>query len=225
MVRVMAIVEGQTEESFIDKVLGPAFNGRGVFLSPRLIGKPGHRGGIGDYQRGRTDILNTLKQDPAAYCTTMFDYYAMPDSWPGVSAARGKAVVEIPKIIEQAILDDISADLGHAFNPARFIPYVQMHEYEGLLFSEPRTLAEVIEPQSSRLAAAFRGIRNKFPSPEDIDDGPTTAPSKRIRHHSPSYEKVFHGTIAATRIGLATMRAECPHFNEWLTRLESLQRS
>jgi len=220
MVRVMVIVEGQTEESFVDMLLSPAFNGRGTYLFPRLIGKPGHRGGIGEYPRGRTDILATLKQDRTAYCTTMFDYYAMPDSWPGVTEARRKPVFRIPKIIEQALSADISGELGNACNPTRFIPYIQMHEYEGLLFSEPGILAGTVE--CPHLAATFQGIRRSFRTPEDIDDGPETAPSKRIKQHCSTYQKVYHGAIAAARIGLATMRAECPHFNEWLIKLETL---
>jgi hypothetical protein len=220
MARVVVIVEGQTEESFVSSVLRPFFDPRSIFLYPRKIGKPGHRGGIGEYPRGRTDILATLKQDRGVYCTTMFDYYGMPDSWPGVTEARGRPVTEIAEVIERALLANVRDALGRNFNPARFSPYIQMHEYEGLLFSDPDTLADAVECPD--LAATFRAIRGGFKTPEEIDDGPQTAPSKRIKQHCRLYQKVFHGTVAAERIGLSKMRAECPHFRQWLTWLGSL---
>lgn len=83
MVRLHVLVEGQTEETFVKNVLQIHFNGRGIYLYPRLIGKPGHRGGIGEYPRARRDILTTLKQDAGALCTRMFDYYGMPGSCRG----------------------------------------------------------------------------------------------------------------------------------------------
>jgi hypothetical protein len=82
MVRVHVLVEGQTEETFVKSVLQAHLDQYEICLFPRLIGKPGHKGGIGEYPRARRDILTTLKQDAGAFCTTMFDYYAMPDSWP-----------------------------------------------------------------------------------------------------------------------------------------------
>lgn len=80
MIRVHVLVEGQTEVTFVKSVLQAHLNQHELYLYPRLVGKPGHRGGIGEYPRARRDILATLKQEPASFCTTMFDYYGMPDS-------------------------------------------------------------------------------------------------------------------------------------------------
>lgn len=113
MVRVQVLVEGQTEEASVEHILQSHFNRRDIYLYPRLVGKPGHRGGIGEYQRAKRDILATLKQDASAFCTTMFDYYGMPGSWPARETAAGS-----PEAIEQAILADISAEMGADFNPA-----------------------------------------------------------------------------------------------------------
>ncbi len=66
-------------------------------------------------------------------------------------------------------------------------------------------------------------IRDSVQSPEEIDDSPITAPSKRIEHIIPGkYQKSFHGPLIATRIGITAMRDACPHFNGWLTKLELL---
>jgi hypothetical protein len=103
---------------------------------------------------------------------------------------------------------------------ARFIPYLQLHEYEGLLFSDPSAFAAgIYEPG---LANVFQQIREQFPTPEDINDGPGTAPSKRVIAAHPQYRKPLYGALAAMAVGIAAMRRECPHFNQWVTRLEAL---
>lgn len=219
MIRVHVLVEGQTEETFANYVLLPHLMQRQVYLYPRQVGKPGHRGGIGEYQRARRDILNTLKQDVDAFCTTMFDYYGMPGSWPEREAANDKPFTEKPVAIERAILADISSQLGEGLCRTRFIPYVQMHEFEALLFSDPRLLAEGLElPDDSEV----QRIRGQFQSPEEINDSQETAPSKRILQLNSSYSKVTDGVLISQKIGLAAMRSQCAHFHEWIQRLEAL---
>jgi len=211
MVRVHVLVEGQTEEMFVKEVLLPHFNGLELYLTPWLAGK---HGGIGRYERDRGDLLKRLKQDRSAFCTMMVDYYGMPTSWPERETAAGD-----PEVIEQAILADISNAMGRGFDPARFIPYVQMHEFEALLFSDPKALADGL---ASVDEATVRAIRDQVATPEEIDDDPQTAPSKRIERLDSSYQKVNDGILIAQRIGLNVMREECPHFHEWIQRLETL---
>jgi Domain of unknown function (DUF4276) len=95
-----------------------------------------------------------------------------------------------------------------------------LHEYEGLLFSDPVAFASSI--YKPNLAEPFQAIRNQFQSPEDINDDPNTAPSKRVLELYPSYRKLLDGTRAAQAVGIVSIRRECPHFNDWVTRLESL---
>jgi hypothetical protein len=219
MTRVHVLVEGQTEETFVKSVLQPHFNEHEIYLFPRLIGKPGHKGGVGEYPRARRDILAALKQDAGAFCTTMFDYYGMPNSWPNREAARQKLFAEKPVTIEEAILADICAELGMGFNRVRFIPYVQMHEFEALLFSDPKLLADGLELPND---GPTRCIRDQFQSPEEINDSQQTAPSKRIMGLNPSYAKVLDGVRISQTIGLNAMRAGCPHFNGWIEKLEAV---
>jgi hypothetical protein len=219
MVRVHVLVEGQTEETFVKGILQPHFNRRQIYLFPRLIGKPGHRGGIGEYPRARRDILATLKQESHAFCTTMFDYYAMPSSWPQRDAAKQSPLPQKPIMIEQAILSDIAGELGDGFNVAHLIPYVQMHEFEALLFSEPRLLAKGLDLADD---GAIQVIRSQFQTPEEIDDSPQHAPSKRILGLHPRYDKRIDGVLISQSIGLGAMRSQCPHFEEWIGKLEAL---
>jgi len=219
MSRVLALVEGPTEQTFIKQVLAPALHHRGVYLTATAIGKPGHKGGIRSYESTRREILAVLKQDQQRFCTTMFDYYGLPGGWPNKATATGSPSA-MANYIEQAMLQDVCSIMDEPSTSSRFIPYIQMHEYEALLFSEPATLASVV--QRSFLTGTFLNIVTECGEPEAIDDRPDTAPSKRIKNHVREYNKVIHGTITAQRIGLPKMRERCPHFSEWISRLEKL---
>ena len=99
--------------------------------------------------------------------------------------------------------------------------YVQRHEFEGLLFSEVDAFADLLDLSASSMTSLY-GIRAEFETPEDIDDGPDTAPSKRIMRLVPGYRKRTYGPLIAEKVGLETMRTECPRFHWWLHRLESV---
>jgi hypothetical protein len=225
MTRVNIVVEGQTEETFLKEVLAPALGYRGVYLTPRLLGAPGKQGGKVNYARVKRDVTAFLKQEKHAYCTTLIDLYGMGSGFPG-SVPIPSGVPSRPEPgrasqIEQAVKSDIISTLGDNFRAdIRFIPYIQQYEFEGLLFSSPVALAQGISrPQ---LAKQFRDIREEFNTPEDINDSPHTAPSKRILQIHPPYQKPLHGVLAAKAMGLATIRRECPRFNAWVSKLEAL---
>lgn len=220
MVRVYVIAEGQTEIAFVQNLLIDPLSNLGIYLYPTLLGKPGHKGGVISYGRAKSDIIRFLKQERNTFCTTMFDYFKLPDDFPGLLITGNYQPVQKPEIIEHAFKKDIAQTLGVAFNPDRFIPYIQIHEFEALLFSNPSALAKGIYRDD--LAAEFEAIRNAVPSPEDINDHPNTAPSKRIINLHSNYNKITDGILAAKEIGLPTMRRECKHFDQWLKRLESL---
>jgi hypothetical protein len=218
-VRILAYVEGPTEEKFIRTIVAPNLLARNVFVTATTPGRRRRQGGVQSWARTRKELLRYLKEDEGRFVTTMFDYYGMPTDWPGRDAAGSQTHFQKAATVEDAVLNDIVAAMGDAFNQQRFIPYVQMHEFEALLFSDPNTLGEVIPEQGIQRALA--DIASSFSTPEEINDDPATAPSKRIVALCRQYQKVLHGSIAAERIGLPLIRLECPHFNEWLTSLES----
>ena len=222
--RLLVHVEGQTEENFVNAVLAPHLYSLGYQgVSARLLGNArqrSRRGGIRDWPVVRTDIVNHLKEDQDVLATTMVDYYALPDTWPGRTSARLKASAwERAETIKQAVLDDVSAVMGTGFKRERFIPHVVMHEFEGLLFSSPTHLAQGIGQPA--LLESIRVIRNSFLTPEDINDSPFTAPSKRIIRLSPNYQKTLMGVQIAQATGLGAIRLECPLLDNWLAELES----
>jgi hypothetical protein len=219
MVRVHVLVEGEAEETFARDVLLPHLSQYEIYLLPRRLGRPRHKRGICAYALARREILATLKQEARIVCTTMFDYYGMPPDWPKREEARHKPFAEKYAMVEDAILSDISSQLGGRFDCSRLIPYVQMHEFEALLFSDPKTLAGGLLLADD---VPLRHIRDQFKSPEEINDSPQTAPSKRIMELKPRYGKVTDGGRISQSIGLDAMRTQCPHFNEWIGKLEAL---
>ena len=227
MARLLVHVEGQTEADFVDYLLRDYLLAKGYDdVSARKLGNARQRhqrGGIRPWSSVRKNITNHLKGDPACIATTMVDYYALPQegaaAWPGRAKAAGLKIGEKALCIESALLADVAAEMGAHFNLQRFVPFIVMHEFEGLLFSDCAGFSRGI----GRLAleAEFRKIRDQFATPEEIDDSPITAPSKRVIDLVPGYEKPLLGSLAAIEIGLSRIRQECPHFNQWLTTLES----
>jgi hypothetical protein len=216
--RIYVVVEGQTEESFVKDVLGPVFQPLAIYLIPLLLGGAGGRP---NYTRVKKDVVLQLKQDPTAFCSTMLDFYGLGKGFPGIPLPANLQDQDKVMRIEQAVKADIvTAVPGNLRPDLRFLPYLQLHEYEGLLFSDPVAFARGI--YQPNLAGPFRNIRAAFQTPEDIDDGPDSAPSKRVLKLYPGYRKPLFGTLAALQVGVNVMRQECPHFRGWIEQLEAL---
>ncbi len=220
MTRVHVVVEGPTEESFVNDALAPALWARQVYLYPIVLGVRGHKGGNPNYARVQKDVLRQLKEDRSAYCSTMLDFYGLGRGFPGMPLPANLSNLDKVVRIEQALMADIVGRIPDLRPDIRFVPYLQLHEYEGLLFSDPEAFANGI--YKPNLAEHFRTIRNEFPTPEDIDDDPSTAPSKRVLKLHLSYSKRLDGPQAAQAVGIETMRRECPHFRAWIERLGAL---
>jgi len=218
MNRVRVLVEGQTEQAFIRDILRPYFDPRQIYLHAVKFRR---QGGIVPYERAKEVILRSLKEDADLICTTMVDFYGMPVDWPGRDqASRCRSCVEKAYMVESGISGDVTKSLGSSFNPRRLMPYVQMHEFEALLFSSPVKLAESLDDE--KLSSIFLTIRNEFSTPEEINDHYDTCPSRRIEEVFQGFKKNINGITTACRIGLEKMRQECPHFNEWIAKLEGI---
>lgn len=223
MIRVHVICEGQTEEMFIKEILSGFFSSQGISLVPTLIGKPGHKGGNIKFDRLFIDVRERLLNDKTSYCTTFFDFYGLPESFPGKREALGcPTFQDKAERVSHIMLEKLREKLGDV-PLRRFIPYIQMYEFEGLLFSAPDRLAQAIDKPNLKLK--FQEIRNEFTTPEEINNNPQKAPSKRIEALFPEYDKPIHGSLAAIEIGLKTIRSECLIFDNWLKRLEKLANS
>jgi hypothetical protein len=220
VIRLYVVVEGQTEESFVKNVLAEALWGSNVHPTPILLGTPGHKGGRTSYAGVKRDVLVLLKQDRRAYCSTMVDLYGLGMGFPGHPPPDHLSNIEKVRHVEQAVKDNICEEIPDLRADRRFIPYLQLHEYEAILFSDPAAFATGINHPN--LQRQFQRIRDEVESPEDINNDPETAPSKRVLAACPNYRKVIEGTQAAAAVGIPIMREECQHFREWIESLEQL---
>lgn len=226
MDRLLIHVEGQTEELFVREVLAPYLVSIGYSnVSARLMGNArqrNFRGGVRSWSEVRRDILNHLREDGGCVSALMVDFYGMPaegtKAWPGRAEAGSAPFAGKVAAVTSALSDDIASAMGHGFKKTRFVPGVVIHEFEALLFSDCNVLADCLGGDG--LAAGLQHIRDSFRTPEEINDSPVTAPSKRISALVPSYQKPINGVIAALEIGLDRIRAECQNFSEWVSGLE-----
>jgi hypothetical protein len=215
--RLYVVVEGQSEREFVKTLLVPHLAAWCIEVKPKVVvtsRKLNKRGGLVSYGTLRGDLLRLFAEDgdPATRFTTMLDLYKLPPDFPGNVDSRNKPRAARVEAIEAALL----ADLGDV----RLIPHIQVHEFETLLYCNLHELARRIEGSEASLAELATTVSSL--SPEDINEGLTTAPSKRILARVPSYErlKVRVGAPAAAAIGLPVIRAKCPHFDAWIAMLE-----
>lgn len=226
MNRVYVVVEGQTEQTFVRDVLAPELAITNIYLYPRLIGKPGHKGGDIRFDRAKDDICNFLKQETNTYITTMFDFYRIDGQWPGrdtinqrIQSGSRLSSIQKARILEEATKERIQEEFSEFNSETRFIPYIEMHEFEALLFSKPSVLAQAIGRDESEINEILEDFDN---NPEEINDHSDTAPSKRLEALRSGYRKVVMGKSISESIGIPTIRRECTHFNNWLDKIESL---
>ena len=221
-IHLHVITEGQTEQQFVLKVLAPHLAHYQVYADARCIltSKDKHtgrqsRGGLPNYLKAKNDIQTWLKEDSRTNChfSTMFDFYALPNDFPDFTNAQ-KKTDPYQKIacLEAALAQNIGDN--------RFIPYIQLHEFEALILADARKLDWEYFEHEAAIDSLVEMVGDTCP--ELINDGAETAPSKRILKQIPEYDKVTAGWTVVEQIGLATLRHKCPHFNEWLTRLEQL---
>ena len=205
MIRVGIAVEGPTEEDFVKKVLANHLASFGVWPHPTL---PGRRGGNISVERLASGMRELLRGFDAV--TSLVDYY-------GFKKKENKT----PDELQSMILDQLNRTVTRPVSTRRVFPYVQRHEFEALLFSGVERF-RCIPRVSETCLEGLVEVRGQFATPEDIDDGSETAPSKRLLQWIPGYDKRVHGPLVAEEIGMGRIRSECPRFGAWLKRLESL---
>jgi hypothetical protein len=221
MEKVLVLVEGQTEERFVFDVLDPHLQTFSRCAVPKVLvtkrpraGRPQtggqFKGGVLSYAQVKGDLGRLLTDTSATIVTTMLDYYAIPQDFPGFATQ--------PKGSDPyASVRHLEAELAKDMGDRRFVPYLCLHEFEALIFTDPAQCKWIFGASAAKVLTS---VRDAFPTPEHIDDDPKTAPSKRILQEFPEYEKPVHGNLAILDIGLDAVRAACRHFDAWVSRLE-----
>lgn len=209
--KLAVVVEGQTEERFVKDVLRSHLKGHGVDAVPILIGSSRRKKAGGDVNVDDLvmDLCDALDQYEAA--TSLVDFYRFRD--------KGELTADdLEGLVSQGIME------GRGDKPP-VRPYVQVHEFEGLLFSDPEAFRVALRCPPNRaesIIERLRGILDEFDTPEHINDNPDSAPSKRLERELRGYRKIVDGIAVARQIGIGKIGEECPRFRAWLNWMEQL---
>jgi len=223
-VKLHLIVEGQTEFAFARDTLKPHLAHYCVSVDPFILPTNRKLGAVGgglSWDRFRFNVSRLLQHYSAGSdrFSTMIDWYKLDPQFPGFGESR-----KLAKAVDRA--NAVASAVQAHFDSPRFHAFFSMHEFEAFLYCDLTQIQSRINGSEKAIARLLEEVAG-FSCPEDIDDGETTAPSKRLINHLPRYEnlKVRVGAPAAGAIGLNVLREKCPHFGQWLTRLESLGQS
>ncbi|OYV28702.1 MAG: hypothetical protein B7Z82_02040 [Halothiobacillus sp. 20-54-6] len=216
MMRLLLLVEGQSEEVFVRDVLAPHYAQQQVFITPIIVNtSPGFKGGVVSYAKVKPQLIKLCRQDGSAFVSTIFDLYALPNDFPGKDAAdypfQGSGHQKA-SFIEDKLTQNI--------NERNFIPNLLVHEFEALLFTAPEKFGDWANDEEC--VRELKAAASCHDSPEDINESPQMAPSKRVLAAMPGYQKPLHGALIAEAIGIDAMRAACPHFHGWLQKIDDL---
>ena len=217
MSKVLILVEGQAEETFVRDVLAPYLLGKSVYVfaklatTKRVKSGPDFKGGIVSYGKVKNDIVRLLHDTSAVMVTTMIDFYGLPEDFPGRKKMPRGSCYKRVAYLEHELQKDI--------NHHKFLPYLTLHEFEAMAFVSPDRIANAFP--GTNVIGKLRAIRSEFQSPEEIDE--EEPPSERLSALLPEYEKPLHGPLAILEIGIDEIRGECAHFDEWLKKLEALE--
>lgn len=222
MIRLHIMGEGHTEKRFAEEIITSHLMEYDVFVDvccflTKFVPQTGQqfKGGITNYAKVKNDIIMRMREDrhSESRFTTMIDLYGLPNDFPGLGeTANVNDPYKKCSPIEDALAQDINDD--------RFIPYIQLHEFEALIFSDPIKLE--YEYIDSKRQIQELVLLSQKTEPEMINDGVSTSPSHRILNAIPAYDKAYAGSRITELIGLEIIRQKCPHFDEWLTKLEGL---
>ncbi|MFI3296905.1 MAG: DUF4276 family protein [bacterium] len=217
MNRLIIICEGETELEFCKNILKPYFLSKNIEISYPKIKHS--NGGIVSWSVLKKQLLNHLLKEKC-YVTLFIDLYGIKDSYKYPSWEESKTIVDKNKrigVLEQAMLDDIPEKYKRFF-----IPYIQLHEFEVLLFYDFNTFENNIPSRSFVGREELEEVLAKFPNSEMINETITNSPSHRLKRIISGYDKVLYSYCIASEIGLANIRSKCTRFDMWIERLERI---
>lgn len=218
--RALILVEGHTEERFVTQCLSPYLLARGLAIrativnSKRVVDGPSYKGGVDNYDKVHNHLQLLFRDTNAVVITTLFDYYRLPTNFPGMS--------DRPPGSARSRCEFVEASWATRVHERRFVPHVVLHELEAWVYVDPSSLDPKMFDDNADVVKAIADTAKAYASPEDINEGPQTAPSKRLKKAWGAYQKTIHGPRAITAIGIDRIRATCGHFDRWLSRLEDI---
>lgn len=226
MKRLYVVVEGFCEEAFVRQRLQPHLADRDVWAVPIVVTTSRdpdghkHKGG-GRWKQWCNDIERVYQEQAGrdTWVTTMFDLYGLPSDFPGLDEIRrSQSASHKVELAERALLQAIEGVAQGRW----FIPYVQQHELEALVLACLRDLGSLLDSKADLAGIESLAVEIGDTPPEDVNDGEHTAPSKRLMRHLPGYDKLLYCEYALCEVSMSTLASKCPHFGQWLARLEAI---
>ena len=220
MIRVIIICEGETEQGFCNTILAPYFFSIGIIIQAPIIKKS--MGGIVKWQEIKKQIEIHLKTEKTVYVTTFIDYYGLNKKHDFPKWEKAEREIDKNRrmeILEDGMAQSISENLRY-----RYLPYIQLHEFEGLLFNDINIFHEQFYIEELVGLEELEQTFQDFENPEMINNNKDTAPSKRLERIIEGYHKVVYGNILAEEIGLEKLRDKSPRFNAWLNKIEQIKK-
>ncbi|WP_420458457.1 DUF4276 family protein [Neolewinella sp.] len=217
MIQLIVICEGESERGFCQLVLAPYLLPLGIYLRPPLIKKSG--GGMVHWLVLQRQLEMHLKQEKQAYITTFIDLYGIKarHKVPGFTKIGSTNSLNRVLAMERGMKEAIPQEMRY-----RFLPYIQLHDFEALLFSDVTVFHDTFSEADFADATELDRIATAYQNPEDINDSKVTAPSKRLERILPGYDKALDGPILAQEIGMERLLERCPHFRGWVEGLRNI---
>lgn len=212
---IYIICEGQTEEEFVNGILRPYFNSFQIYdVRPILMTtSKGQKGGDVKYERLKFNIDRLLQREHDILVTTFIDFFKLKSDFPQFQEA-----LQIQNKIQRT--DFLEQALTNAINNPRFVPYIQLHEFEGLLFASKDGFEFFPDLRQSSLSQLLLAVEEKE-NPEELNDGELTAPSKRLEQLIQGYDKnkPFYAGIIAEINSIGAILEKCVRFRSWVDTL------
>ncbi len=226
MKRLYLTVEGQTEQAFATDVLQPHLSPFNVMVvKPRLTGLHARRKGriptgglLNTFAHSLGDIRRWMQEDLSAEArfSMMVDFFSLPTDFPGYDDA-----MKLADPHEQVM--ELERALGEEMGDPRFIPYLQVHEFEAIVLANVDCFVVWFDGIDAKLAGLKKECE-PFATPEKINHGAQTHPKARIKKYVEDYDENVDGPVLAAEIGIDAIKKKCPHFAQWMNTLEQLDR-
>lgn len=212
---MIIICEGRTEQEFCQKVLSPYLAPYHIAIQAPLIKKV--QGGIANWNSLKKEIEIHLHRDKDAVVTTLLDYYGIKSTHDFPDWTHAETIIDKNErmvLLEKAMKESIADSLRH-----RFIPYLQLHEFEGLLFNDINIFFAQFTPDELVGKEELESTLREYPNPEMINNSLENSPGHRLRRIVKGYDKIVYGNCLAEAIGIDKIRKKSPRFNEWIERI------
>ncbi|MBT9138776.1 MAG: hypothetical protein DDT31_01352 [Syntrophomonadaceae bacterium] len=212
---IYIVCEGPTEEEFVNNILTPYFHSHQIYDVRAILmsTSKGHKGGDVKYDRLKFNIERLLTRELDILVSTFIDFFRLKTDFPKFDEATAiQNKIQRVDFLEQALADAISSP--------RFIPYIQLHEFEGLLFASKDGFEFLPDLKQSNLKSLLLAVNEKT-NPEELNDGELTAPSKRLEQLIPGFDKnkPFYGGLIAEVNTINPVLERCLRFKTWVETL------